>query len=82
MSEMTQEVVDALAALVAGDRWLSADSAAAYMGQMPRQTFVRLSAAPGFPVATWIGKRRVWRKSELDDWVQRERAKQQRQKAA
>lgn len=81
-AEKEDPILAVVAAMIAGDRWLAADAAAVYMGQMPRQTFVQLSARPGFPVATWLGKRRVWKKSELDAYVERERVRQQRQRAA
>lgn len=76
------DVVAILAAMVEGERWLCADAAAAYLGQMPRKTFLEFAAKPGFPAPARIGKRRVWRKSELDDWAERLRARQQREKAA
>ncbi len=81
MSEQT-EIVELLAALVGGDRWLSAASAAAYLGQMPKKTFLEQAAKPGFPRPTQYGKRRMWRKSELDQHAEKIRDAQQRQRAA
>ncbi len=78
----TDSVAEILAALVNGDRWLCAAAGAAYLGQMPKKTFLTFACQPGFPAALAIGKRRMWRKSELDDWAERRRAAQSRQKAA
>lgn len=77
-----QDIAAVLAALVAGDRWLCADTAAAHLGQMPRKTFLEFACQPGFPAPLKVGKRRMWRKSELDTWAEKLRAAQQRQRAA
>lgn len=74
-------LVELLAALVNGDRWLCAGAGAAYLGQMPKKTFLAFACQPGFPVALRVGKRRMWRKSELDEWAERQRAAQGRRKA-
>ena len=76
------DTVAIIAAMVQGDRWLSASTAAVYMGQIPRKSFLALACKPGFPVPTWLGKHRTWRKSELDEWMKAERSRQQRQRAA
>lgn len=81
-NETTDSVAEILAALVNGDRWLCAGAGAAYLGQMPKKTFLAFACQPGFPVALRVGKRRMWRKSELDEWAERQRAAQGRQKAA
>lgn len=81
-NETTDSVAEILAALVNGDRWLCAGAGAAYLGQMPKKTFLAFACQPGFPVALRVGKRRMWRKSELDEWAERQRAAQWRQKAA
>lgn len=70
-----------IAALVNGDRWLCAGAGAAYLGQMPKKTFLAFACQPGFPVALRVGKRRMWRKSELDEWAERQRVAQARQRA-
>lgn len=74
-------LVELIAALVNGDRWLCAGAGAAYLGQMPKKTFLAFACQPGFPVALRVGKRRMWRKSELDEWAERQRAAQGRQRA-
>lgn len=76
-----QHLVALIAALVNGDRWLCAGAGAAYLGQMPKKTFLAFACQPGFPVALRVGKRRMWRKSELDEWAERQRAAQARQRA-
>jgi predicted DNA-binding transcriptional regulator AlpA len=81
-TEPTDSVAEILAALVNGDRWLCAGAGAAYLGQMPKKTFLAFACQPGFPVALRVGKRRMWRKSELDEWAERQRAVQSRQRAA
>ena len=80
-NETTDSVAEILAALVNGDRWLCAGAGAAYLGQMPKKTFLAFACQPGFPVALRVGKRRMWRKSELDEWAERQRAAQARQRA-
>ena len=74
-------LVELVAALVNGDRWLCAGAGAAYLGQMPKKTFLAFACQPGFPVALRVGKRRMWRKSELDEWAERQRVAQARQRA-
>ena len=76
-----QDLLELIAALVNGDRWLCAGAGAAYLGQMPKKTFLAFACQPGFPVALRVGKRRMWRKSELDEWAERQRAAQVRQRA-
>ncbi|KRA42961.1 hypothetical protein ASD72_12935 [Pseudoxanthomonas sp. Root630] len=76
-----QRLLELIAALVNGDRWLCAGAGAAYLGQMPKKTFLAFACQPGFPVALRVGKRRMWRKSELDEWAERQRAAQRRQRA-
>ena len=76
-----QDLLELVAALVNGDRWLCAAAGAAYLGQMPKKTFLAFACQPGFPVALRVGKRRMWRKSELDEWAERQRVAQARQRA-
>ena len=49
--------------------------------QMRNGTFLAFACQSGFPVALKVGKRRMWRKSELDEWAERQRAAQARQRA-
>ena len=67
-----------IAALVAGDRWLSADAAAVYLGRvsprgMPnRRGFLeRVACRPDFPKPNPVT--RSWKKSELDEWAMNQR---------
>jgi hypothetical protein len=69
-----------IAALVAGDRWLSADACAAYLGMVTptgkpnRRGFLeRVSCRPDFPKPNPVT--RSWKKSEVDDWAMETRAK-------
>lgn len=60
-----------IAALISGDRWLSADSCAAYLGGITRRTFLEtIACKPHFPKALPLGKVRAWKKSEIEDWAQ------------
>ena len=80
-SDARQDLLELVAALVNGDRWLYAGAGAAYLGQMPKQTFLAFACQPGSSVALRVSKRRMWRKSELDEWAERQRAAQCRRKA-
>ena len=80
--ETHQELLELVAALVNGDHWLCAGAGAAYLGQMPKKTFLAFACQPGFPVALKVGKRRMWRKSELDAWAEKQRAIQARHPAS
>jgi hypothetical protein len=82
VNDQADNVAEILAALVNGDRWLCAGAGAAYLGQMPKKTFLAFACQPGFPVALKVGKRRMWRKSELDAWAEKQRTIQSRQRAA
>jgi hypothetical protein len=67
------ETVTMIAALVAGDPWLSADACAVYLGMVKpdgkinRRGFLeRVACLPDFPKANPVT--RSWKKSEVDDW--------------
>jgi predicted DNA-binding transcriptional regulator AlpA len=65
------DTVALIAALVAGDRWLSADSCAAYLGGITRRTFLEtIACKPSFPAALPLGKVKAWKKSEVDQWAE------------
>lgn len=63
------------AALADGDRWLAPLAAAIHLGMMDRlgevklRSFLAIADTPGFPDPLRIGKNRMWRKSELDEWA-------------
>lgn len=60
-----------IAALVAGDRWLSADACAAYLGGITRRTFLEtIACKPNFPAPLPLGKVKAWKKSEVDQWAE------------
>jgi hypothetical protein len=77
----TASAFAALTALVQGDRWLSADACAVYLGLRPtakglpnRRSFLeRVACQPGFPVALEIGQEKVWKRSEVDRWADQQR---------
>lgn len=70
-----------IAALVAGDRWLSADACAVYLGLRPakdgspnRRGFLeRVACKPDFPRPLQIGTDKTWKKSEVDAWAEEQR---------
>ena len=70
-----ENVVAMLAALVSGDRWLSAEACAVYIGGIKRRTFLeKIACRPDFPApAKVLGTTKVWRKSEVDSWIERQR---------
>lgn len=72
-----ENIAALLAALIEGDRWLSADACAAYIGGIKRRTFQeRIACRPDFPVAAQpLGAMKVWKKSEVDHWVAQQRKK-------
>lgn len=79
MSQNAQVVGDdtvaLIAALVAGDRWLSADGCAAFLGGIKRRTFLeKIACLPDFPApAKVLTTTKLWRKSEVDQWADRQR---------
>lgn len=70
----SSDTLAALAAMISGDRWLSADACAAYLGQIKRRTFLEtIACRPDFPAALPIGKVKAWKKSEVEAWAERSR---------
>lgn len=68
-----------IAALVTGDRWLSADACAAFLGGIARRTFLeKIACLPSFPAPLPLGKVKAWKKSEVDAWAELYRAKTSR----
>lgn len=72
------EVLALLAALVEGDRWLSASACAAYLGMTTPKGAVnkrgfleRVACQPDFPSPNPIT--RSWKKSEVDNWASEQR---------
>ncbi len=69
------ETVTMIAALVHGDRWLSADACAAFLGGIARRTFLeKIACLPSFPAPLPLGKVKAWKKSEVDAWAELYRA--------
>lgn len=73
-----QDTYTMIAALVAGDRWLSADACAVYLGMVTpagkpnRRGFLeRVACRPDFPTPNPIT--RSWKKSEVDEWATNQR---------
>lgn len=73
MSAQRDDTVAMIAALVAGDRWLSADACAAFLGGIARRTFLeKVACRPDFPApAKILGTTKAWKKSEVDAWADR-----------
>lgn len=78
MSTDNDNALTMIAALVAGDRWLSADACAVYLGMVTpagkpnRRGFLeRVACRPDFPKANPVT--RSWKKSEVDDWANEQR---------
>lgn len=72
------ETLTMIAALVKGDRWLSADACAVFLGMITpagkpnRRGFLeRVACRPDFPKANPVT--RSWKKSEVDDWAMESR---------
>lgn len=78
MSAEDKDTYAMIAALVAGDRWLSADACAVYLGMLTpqgrpnRRGFLeRVACRPDFPKPNPIT--RSWKKSEVDLWAMNQR---------
>lgn len=68
--EAQTDPVALIAALVSGDRWLSADACAAYLGGITRRHFLQnIACKPNFPQALPLGKTKAWKKSEVEQWA-------------
>ena len=67
-----KDAIGKMAALMEGDRWLSADGCAAYFGNIKRRTFLeKIACQPDFPAPARIaGAGRLWRKSDLDAYAE------------
>lgn len=72
--------VSLIAALVQGDRWLSADACAVYLGMVTaqgnpnRRGFLeRVACRPDFPKPLELGQQKSWKKSEVDEWADEQR---------
>lgn len=68
------ENVELLAALIEGDRWLSADGCAAFLGLFKpdgsanrRRFLERIANRPDFPARNPVTG--AWKKSEVDRWA-------------
>jgi len=80
-TELATSHLAVIAALVHGDRWLSADACAVYLGLRPtkkgepnRRGFLeRVACKPDFPKPLVIGEERTWKKSEVDEWAEDQR---------
>lgn len=77
---MTDHTIATITALIAGDRWLSADACAIFLGMATsdgkpnRRGFLeRVACRPSFPAPLVIGNEKKWKKSEVDQWAEDER---------
>lgn len=76
MSDPTMDALLAkLATLADGDRALNLEASALVLGIAPG-TFRQIAAQPGFPKPAKLGKRLTWRRRELLEWWEKERARQ------
>jgi len=69
-----------LAAMIEGERWLSADSCAVLLGlttpeaKANRRGFLeRVACRPSFPTPLQIGNEKKWKRSELLKWADDQR---------
>ena len=74
MNTEKDDTLTMIAALVKGDRWLSADACAVFLGMATpkdrpnRRGFLeRVACRPDFPKPNPVT--RSWKKSEVDDWA-------------
>ncbi len=72
--------ITVLAAMIEGERWLSADSCAVLLGlttpdgKPNRRGFLeRLACHPSFPAPLQIGNEKKWKRSEVLCWADDER---------
>lgn len=78
MSEPTMdELLAKLAALADSERKLGVEAGALMLG-IPEGTFRQFASRPGFPKPAKIGKRLTWSRRELNEWWEKERARQNR----
>jgi predicted DNA-binding transcriptional regulator AlpA len=71
------ELLAKLAALADGERKLGVEAAAVILG-IPEGTFRQFASRPGFPKPAKLGKRLTWSRRELNEWWEKERARQNR----
>ncbi|TWI04858.1 AlpA family transcriptional regulator [Luteimonas cucumeris] len=77
---MSDNTLAIIAAVVTGDRWLTADACAVYLGMVTpkgepnRRGFLeRIACKPSFPKPLVLGNQKSWKKSEVDQWAEDER---------
>jgi predicted DNA-binding transcriptional regulator AlpA len=64
-----------LAAMLNGDRWLNAEACAIFVGAVSTRAFLeRIACKPGFPKPNRATGRPVWKRSEVDEWMERTRS--------
>lgn len=71
------ELLSKIASMADSERKLGVGPAALLLG-IPEGTFRQFAARPGFPRPAKIGKRLTWSRRELNDWWEKERARQNR----
>lgn len=81
MTPDIEHALTTLAALVEGDRALGVEASALLLA-IPVGTFRQIAAHPGFPQPVKIGKRLTYRRSELLEWWEAERMRQNRGRKA
>lgn len=60
-----------LAAMLDGDRWLNAEACAIFVGAVSTRAFLeRIACKPGFPKPNRKTGRPVWKRSEVDEWME------------
>lgn len=76
MSAEKDYTLEVLAAVTAGDAYLSADATAVFLGMFTpagkpnRRGFLeRIACRPDFPAGVTLGAQTVWRKSKVDEWM-------------
>ncbi len=79
-SSAPDPTITVLAAMIEGERWLSADSCAVLLGlttpdgKPNRRGFLeRLACHPSFPAPLQIGNEKKWKRSEVLRWADDQR---------
>lgn len=64
-----------LAAVLPGDRWLNAEACSVFVGARSKRHFLEtIACKPGFPKPVTLNRHKVWKRSEVDAWMESRRA--------